>query len=331
MRTLYAALKSGFLKIDPAQATAVRSEALDGHSLECVAVPPTRPDRIFVGTFESGIQRSDDGGGTFTRVDEFDQDAVMSVAIQPDEPDEVWAGTEPSRVYRSVDGGESWSRLDGLTRLESSDEWSFPPRPHTHHVRWLQPDPEDADHWYVAIEAGALVQTHNCGTTWEDRVPTARLDTHEVTTHPDAPRRAWVAAGDGYAETHDGGETWDHPQDGLDHRYVWSVAVDPGQPDTVLISAAQSARRAHTAERAESYIYRRRGNGRWDRLDHPELATGDGVTRAVLERGNTDGEIYALNNRGLFVTTDAGDTWERIGIDWPSEFQSTTARGLEVV
>ena len=308
------------------------------HDLECAAVHPASPDRVFVGTFDAGLHRSEDGGESFERVDPDGMSQhVMSIAVDPESSETVWAGTEPSEVYRSTDGGSSWERREGLVDLPSSSEWSFPPRPDTHHVRWIEPDPHKPDHLYVGIEAGALVETHDAGATWEDRVETARIDNHSLATHPDAPERAWSAAGDGYAETHDAGETWVHPQDGLGHRYCWSVAVDPADPDTVLLSSASGPRSAHNADTAESYVYRKRGDGSesdadsWERLDDRGLPTGEGVVRAVLARGAAAGEFYAVNNRGLFVTTDAGDSWTRLGVEWPTAFESQTPRGLAVL
>src|SRR5258707_14208439 len=66
----------------------------------------------------------------------------------------VYAGTEPSAVFRSDNGGDSWVNLAGLRALPSADTWSFPPRPDTHHVRWIETDVSVADRGFVAIEAG---------------------------------------------------------------------------------------------------------------------------------------------------------------------------------
>ncbi len=328
-------MRNALLVVDGAPDDPTARVRLDGHELACLAVAPeageSGTDRVFCGTYDAGLWRSEDGGDSWERVGENAVgNKVMAVAIDPDDPDEAWAGTEPSAVYRSTDGGATWTEREGLTDLPSASGWSFPPRPYTHHVRWIEVDPDDPAHLYVSIEAGALVQTSDRGETWEDRAPDSRRDNHSLTTHPDAPGRAWAAAGDGYAETDDGGRTWTHPQEGLDHRYCWSVAVDAADPRTVLLSAASGPRSAHNAASAESYVYRRRGDEPWERVGDG-LPTGKGTVRAALARGSASGAFYALSNRGLFFTTDAGETWEAVNVEWPEEFGTQTPSGLAVV
>ena len=304
---------------------------LFGHAIECVAA---NDERVFCGTFESGLFRRD-GDGSWDRVGvETLPDSVTAVELSSHNPDELWVGTEPSRVFHSVDAGVSWEQLTGLAELPSAEHWSFPPRPETHHVRWIEQDPNDASRLYVGVEAGALVISPDSGESWIDRPDGSRLDNHQLATHVGASGRVYSAAGDGYAESDDWGTHWTHPQDGLAHRYVWSVAAAPRDPDTVLVSAASGARAAHRAP--ESYVYRRRGDGEWSRLGEAVdagsgLPTGEGVYRYVLASGVRRGEFYALSNTGLFQSTDAGVTWNRVDVEWPDPCTEMTARGLAVV
>lgn len=326
MTTVFVAMEDALVVVRDGQL----EERMTGNDLECVAVDPARPERVFCGTFDAGLWRSTDDGRTWRRAGEAavgEEASVTAVAVSPHDPDVVWAGTEPSVVYRSTDGGDSFERLPDLTTLPSADEWYFPPRPDTHHVRWLEPDPADPDRWYVAIEAGALVRTEDGGESWLDRPEGARVDNHTVRTHPDAPGRVYSAAGDGYAESEDGGDTWHYPQEGLDHRYVWGLATDPGDPDTVVASAASGARRAHSPSTADAHCYRTEGDG-WESVE--DLPTGQGVVRAVLA-APAEGTFYAATNRGLFRSADAGRTWDGLGIDWPDRFGVQTPRGLAVV
>jgi photosystem II stability/assembly factor-like uncharacterized protein len=61
------------------------------------------------------------------------------------------------------------------------------------------------------------------------------------------------------------------------------------------------------------------------------LPTGEGVLRYVLAAGTTAGEFFAAANTGLYRTTDAGDTWTPLGVDWPRALESTAAEGMAVL
>ncbi|PSP94250.1 hypothetical protein BRC91_06675 [Halobacteriales archaeon QS_4_62_28] len=320
MHTLYCALDDRLLVVREADWLA--NECPVGDSLECVAAAPTRPERVFVGTVSEGLAYSTDGGESWATTLGTD-DRVTAVAVSPHDPDVVWAGTEPSRVYRSTDGGDTWTERPGLQDLPSAPRWSFPPRPHTHHVRWLAVDPHEQGRLYVAIEAGAFVRTDDSGETWQDHPTGARRDNHTLATHPDAPGRVYTAAGDGYAESTDGGDTWRHPQSGLEHRYVWGLAVG-SEPDDVVVSAATGPRSAHSTN-GQSAVYRWTG-GEWER-GMAGLPGPEGMARPVLAA--RDGQFYALTNHGVF-TSPTGQQWDGLDIAWPGEYQQVP-RGLAAV
>ena len=334
MPTAYVALKNRLLVCEGNDGSAegwTTAERLEGYDPRCV-VANGGTDRVLVGTFEDGLFRSTDGGETFERLEtDLEHEAVMSLAVSPHDSDVVYAGTEPSRVYRSTDGGDSWTHLEGITDLPSEPEWFFPPRPETHHVRWLEVDPFDPERLYVGIELGALVLSEDGGDTWRERPPGSRRDNHSLATHPDREGRVYSAAGDGYAWSDDGGDSWEQVHDGLEHTYCWSVVPDPGDPDRVLVSSANGARSAHTARTADSYVYRREGDEPWQRLDGRGLPTGEGVVRAVFATTGEPGAVYAVTNRGLFRSSDFGDSWSRLDVDWDDRLETVTPRGLAVV
>lgn len=297
-------------------------EHLGGLSPECVAVDRFDPTRMYCGTAGAGLFRSHDGGQTWEPIGlSVEQDTIMAVAVSHAERAEgfgtIYVGTEPSAVFRSESGGDGWVELAGLRALPSSDTWSFPPRPHTHHVRWIEADMNAADRVFVAIEAGALVRTFDGGRTWRDRVRGGPYDTHTATTHLLAPGRIYVAAGDGYFESADAGNSWSSPEDGLKHRYLVGVAVNPADPETVIVSASGGPGYAYSPRSANAYIYRRSGLKPWEQAMSglPE-AKGTTISRFATH-GGEPGVIYVANNRGLFKSDDAGRSWQVLDIPWP--------------
>ncbi len=258
--------------------------ALVGKHTYCLAADPRRPERVYCGTFGQGLWRSDDAGATWQPTGPgIASDAVMSVAVGPDGV--VWAGTEPSMLYRSEDGGDTWTACPALGELPSAPTWSFPPRPWTHHVRWIAPDPTEAGRVFVGIELGGVMRSLDGGRTWEDRKPGSQPDAHTLATHPAAPGAVYEAAGGGFAETRDGGATWRGHDAGLRWRYLWGLAVDPGDPDVLVVSASPGPREAHDERtaRADPPPRRRRPVGAGGR--RAARRAGDARLRAGVARG----------------------------------------------
>jgi hypothetical protein len=308
-------------------------EHLQGRSPECVAVDRHHPSRVYCGTSGHGLWRSDDAGRTWQPVEQGIVHAeITAVAVAPaDQGDRlgvVYAGTEPSAVFRSDDGGEAWTELAGLRTLPSASTWSFPPRPDTHHVRWIEPDAAVAGRVFVAIEAGALVRTLDGGRTWLDRVRGGPYDTHTAATHRLAPGRVYSAAGDGYFESDDAGEDWMSRVDGLRHRYVVGIAVDPADPDTTIVSSADGPFVAYRPENAEAYVYRKTGSRPWGpAMQGLPDARGTTASRFATHPDGP-GAIYAANNRGVYYSADAGRGWKALEIPWA---HGELGRGVEAM
>ncbi len=302
-------------------------EHLRDKSPECLAVDPHHPGRVYCGTWGKGLWRSDDAGRTWNPVGAGISHAeITAVAVSPVERGVVYAGTEPSAVFRSENGGETWGELSGLRALPSSQSWSFPPRPETHHVRWIETDPAVAGRVFVAIEAGALVRTLDGGRSWLDRVRGGPIDTHTAATHKMAQGRVYSAAGDGYFESDDAGESWSRQVDGLRHRYLVGVAVDPADPDNVIVSAASGPWVAYSPREAEAFVYRKTARRSFElAMEGLPDAQGTIASRFATHPGEP-GVIYAANNHGVFRTTDAGQTWKALEIPWP---RRAFAHGVE--
>lgn len=288
----------------------------------CLAADALVGGRAWCGTGRDGVFRSDDGGRSWRAVGLAGR-LIMAIATSPVERDVVWAGTEPSEVWRSSDAGTTWQQTGRLESLPSSPEWSFPPKPDTHHVRWIACHPLEPGRLWVAIEAGALVSTIDGGRTWRDRVAGGPWDTHELAVHHRAPDRLRVSAGDGYFESDDAGATWRSPREGLDVGYLRSIAIDPGDPDVVVISASSGPHTAYVAGRADGRLYRR-AEGRWERVRDgwPEQPS---TIAPLLCAGTNRGELWAADERGLHRSDDGGRSWQRV-VGYPTPPQHL--RGL---
>jgi photosystem II stability/assembly factor-like uncharacterized protein len=331
MTTILAGLQDSLLVLRSSGAVWKAHESLIGTHPESIAFDPINLSTAYCGTFGMGIWKTADSGQNWNRIgkDFISSPNVTSVSVSRLERgtqgfNVVYAGTEPSEFYRSENGGHSWERMISLNNLSSSQSWSFPPRPWTHHVRWIEADVNSPGYLFVAIEAGALVQSRDGGRTWIDRVKQGPYDSHTLATHRRTPKRLYSSAGDGYFESFDYGESWNKPMAGLKHHYLYGLGVDSQDPQTVIVSASSGAWQAHHAEQdSESFIYRRSEDGASWELISKGLPEPRGTMIAVIAASSKNaGEFYAVSNRGIFCSTDSGISWKILDISWPREYHS---------
>ena len=142
-------------------------------------------------------------------------------------------------------------------------------------------------------------------------MPGGPWDTHELAIHHRAADILRVSAGDGYFESDDAGATWHSPTAGLEVGYLRSVAIDPEEPDVVVISASSGPHSAYVAGRSDGRLYRRVTRERWERVRDgwPEPASS---IAPLLCAGVRAGELWAADERGVHRSDDGGSRWRRV-------------------
>jgi photosystem II stability/assembly factor-like uncharacterized protein len=308
---------------------------LKDKQVQCVAAGMNQPERVYCGSLGEGVFRSDDGGATWCSCGGLGDAKVIALALSENEQVNasgvVYAGTEPSAIFRSENAGETWHRLPTFLNLPSASEWSFPPRPETHHVRYILPDLHVPGRLHVAIEAGALLRSDDAGQTWRDRVPGGPKDTHTLAMHPGAPSRLYSAAGDGYFESTDGGDSWRRISEGLKHSYCWSVVVSQANPDTILVTASRSAREAHTKGSAGSLVYRRAEGESWHEVWNG-LPNPQERRIAVVAASTIEPDLFYLSSEDeVYRSADGGVEWQLLRAHWPEGSRPERALNIAIV
>ena len=308
---LYAATGDGIVRLDETGDGWAVELSLDGSGAQCLAVDPADPDTVYAGLREQGVRRSGDAGRSWEDC-RLSEPGVFSLAVSAADG-AVYAGTEPSRLFRSDDRGESWRELDALLELPSRPSWSFPPRPWTSHVRWIEPSPHDADLLLVGIELGGLMRSTDGGASWQDHRPGAQPDVHSLAWHPRDSARAYEAGGGGTAFTVDAGESWRPADDGRDRNYTWSVAVDPDDPELWYVSASTGPFAAHGGGDPQARIYRRRPGDEWRALGGGLPEPLPAMPYALVA---ADGRLFAgLADGQIWESRDRGDSWRAASVE----------------
>jgi hypothetical protein len=130
-----------------------------------------------------------------------------------------------------------------------------------------------------------------------------------------------------------------------DYDYLFSLAVNSGDPKTVIVSASEWPTKAYSLENAESLVYRRTssivedaddGNIVNDKEGWKPVSNGlpkpAGTLISILAANpKIAGTFYAANNRGIFYSIDSGISWKMLdGIEWPKKYVSEHPWALAV-
>jgi photosystem II stability/assembly factor-like uncharacterized protein len=104
-------------------------DTYETHSVGDIAIAPSSPDIVYVGTgeannrqsssFGAGVYKSTDGGESFTLVGLRETQSIARVVVHPTDANTVWVaanghlfGPNPERgVFKTTDGGATWSHV----------------------------------------------------------------------------------------------------------------------------------------------------------------------------------------------------------------------------
>ena len=286
-----------------------------------IAVAPSNPQLIWVGTGEAnifrssqsgaGIYKSADGGKTWQHMGLAGTNTIARIIVHPKNPDVVyvaasgheWTPNPERGVYRTADGGKSWDKLLYINEETGAID--------------LRMDPQDSETLYAAMWQRTRKR-------WND------------------PRNDAQTGDSGIYKTTDGGKTWKPVNTGLSEaKFRGRIGIDIclAKPNVLyaFVDNYEKAREPSEAERADSYglpsagiikgaaVYRSDDKGEtWKQMSGltPEQKTFmerhsntyGWVFGQVRVDPNDENTVYTMG-LGLNVSYDGGKTFQ--GLDSP--------------
>jgi hypothetical protein len=194
-----------------------------------IAVHPSNPDVIFIGTAWGGVWRTRDGGSTWTPV--FDRAPSLgiggpgAIAIDPNNADTLYVGTSsrngsqfsgdstqpPAGLFRSIDGGASWIRLGSSYPLNTPSNASLF---FNRIINVVIVDPANSRTLYLACNGGfgsGLFVSTDGGFNWTQGTAPGG-DVRSLVLDATSPAGARILyagiSGAGVVQSTDGGRNW---------------------------------------------------------------------------------------------------------------------------
>lgn len=291
----------------------------------------------------AGVFQSTDQAATWRSLNlGFSELSIAGLAIDDQNPPRLYASDPLAGVFKTADRGESWLRL-GLPDPQNLIPRDLP----------LAVSPADPDVVYAGL-TGSVAKSTNGGRRWEVHGNLVCMVTRRLLIDPREPSTLYASGGFyttgcGLQPTAcslwrslDAGESWECTREGLpgsggdvlgidpftsavyveapqdlwkstDRGNTWTLVYPGLNPSSALVASARTPGTYYIGRQGE--VGRSRDSGQTWQFFSTGLPTQSSVHVVVLDPTDDD-VLYAGLDEGVFKSTDAGETWSRLGT-WP--------------
>jgi len=199
--------------------------------------------------------------------------------ISPHDPNVLYHGGE--RLFKTTDGGMHWEAISGdLTRNDKSKQ---------------QP-------------SGGPITIDDTGTEYYDTI-------FALAESPIEKGLIWAGTDDGLIQiTRDGGKNWTNvtPKEIPEWSKISQIDASPHDPGAAWVAVDR-----HANDDLRPYIYATADYGKSWKMLVQGIPEGSFV-RAVREDPKRKGLLFAGTETGVFVSNNAGQTWESLQLNLPA-------------
>ena len=306
-----------------------------------IALHPSKPNIVYVATDEA-VYKSSDTGATWTRfAGELTRTRVISLALDPQLSATVFAGTMGDGTYKSSDGGRTWHHFNagiqkgtisaivnqivfnhlgtemvyaattvGVFRsLDGGRHWTERMQGMTevNFVVTLAMDPQRPNVLYAGT-TGGVYRTINATESWEKKttgmvasdakMASMALGVNGLAVDPTNSDVVYAGTTNGLYKSIDQAEHWTKIGESIEHAYVSAIQLDPAKPTTLYLATSDRVQKSEN------------GGETWQ----PKTNGLEAASIRSLQVSPKDPRTLYVgtNGGGLYRSTDAGESWNRL-------------------
>jgi photosystem II stability/assembly factor-like uncharacterized protein len=263
-----------------------------------LAIDPKLSATVFAGTMGDGTYKSPDGGRTWYQFNAGIQKGTISAIVNqiifnPRGTEMVYAATTVG-VFRSLDGGRNWvEQMDGM------NEVNF--------VVSLAMDPQRPNVLYAGT-TGGVYRTVNAAQSWEKKslgmvasdakMASMALGVNGLAVDPTNSDVVYAGTTKGLYKSTDQGEQWVRIEGSIRDAYVSAIQMDPSQPSTLYLATSDRVQKSEDS------------GSTWQPKINGLEATS--IRSLQISPSNPQVLYVGTNGGGLYRSTDAGESWNRL-------------------
>ena len=301
-----------FLSEDGGKSWENASQGYTGAVIISLAVDPRSPGRVFATGVQSGIWGTHDGGNTWVGLRPenagFYENGPGAIAVDPSNSDHLISGGRPGFVIiESFDSGDNWQRLWSMHEKGIETDLGDYAIPTT--IVFAPSNPQTiylGGHLRAPIEPytqgiGVFISKDN-GKTWNQTKDSTmqKLSPFSIAVNPIDEKIVYAGTGDGVYKSTDSGDTWNLLQIPPENGRVFTVAVNPTNPEYIIAGVEYSG----------PYISQDGGNtwqagiAGWEPNGKPTGIVFDSNQPNIVYLG----DFFS----GMYRSGDGGYSWQKI-------------------
>jgi photosystem II stability/assembly factor-like uncharacterized protein len=276
-------------------------KTISGVNVLSMAINPSNPNIIYIGTESNGLFVTKNEGETWTQVAFADK--AYGLAFDPQSPDIIYgSGVNNGRakIYKRLQEGQEWKEI----YTEPSDGTT---------ISTIAIDKFNSQIVYAGTSAGVIIKSTDGGQTWASL---KKADGPIINIAFDAASDAHVYFGvfqTGVLETKDGGTTIDDITKSVDTvgsaDTLYTLVADPSLSGVVYIGTGKG-------------VFRRAVDGSWSSLSIIESSKSFPI-RAIAVNPRNSKELMYSSAKAIYKSTDGGSKW--------ATFQLGTTKEISVI
>ncbi len=193
-----------------------------------IAIHPSDPLTLYIGTAHGGIWKSTDGGDNWQDVGAgLESLAFGAIAIDPNNPETIYAGSgevcfvlgyigyDGKGIFKSTDGGNSWTQItNGIGNVTSFGDLVVSP----FNSNVVMGALASGNYYSGNLPNEGIWKSADAGTTWVRTLDVQ--DAYDIAFHPTDVNKVFAAIGGGISTSgfyisSDQGDTWTQSNTGL--------------------------------------------------------------------------------------------------------------------